>query len=201
MRFIQPSRFAALALITSLAGCTVFPDGDPPRVMDIPLPEPPAAQTSPVGKTLRVDTPQATEPFDSSRILTKPTSREYQVYANVRWRDTAPVLMREVMIGTLRQDGRFDGVVNETSPTASDLTLASELSGFHSETFGDQPRIIITLYSQLLDNRSRKTLCTGSFQITTKSTDADIETVVRHFGEGSEELSRQLRNWLDDCLG
>lgn len=200
MKPIHTSPLAILTLLASLAGCTVFPNGEPPRVMDIAVAEQPPARTPGFGKTLRVDTPHATEPFDSSRILTKPSPREFQVYGGVRWRDTAPVVVREVLIASLRDEGRFDGVTNESSPTASDLTLSTDLYGFHSETFGDQPRVVITLYGQLMDNRTRETLCTGNFAITRTVSARDVDAVVDAFGRGGEQLGQELRAWLSSCL-
>lgn len=190
----------AFALAAALTGCTVFPDRDPPRVMDIPLPAVAEAMAPAYGKTLRVDTPQATEPFDSSRILSKPTASEYRMYGKVRWRDTAPVLVRELMIGILRQDGRFEGVINETSPGASDLTLTSDLSGFHSEARDGGTTVEITLYSQLMDNRSRQTLCTENFRISVPAPGGDIDDVVATFAQAGDQLSQEMRRWLSNCL-
>lgn len=191
---------ATLLLAAGLTGCTVFPDREPPRVMDIPIAEVPKESGPAFGKSVRVDTPQATEPLDSSRILAKATPSEFQVYGQVRWRDTAPVLVRELMIGTLRRDGRFSSVVNETSPTASDLTLASDLYGFHSELFGDQTRVTIAMYSQVMDNRSRETVCQENFDITVPAADDDIEAIVASFKEAGNDLSQQMRDWLGQCL-
>lgn len=192
---------AAIAIIGMTTGCTVFPDHEPPRVMDIPTPKlsgPDGKST--LDKTLRIDTPQATEPFDSSRILNKPTPDEYQIYGGVRWRDTAPVLLRELLIDALRQDGRFQGVVNETSPIGSDVTLISDLYGFHSESGENGVQVSVYLYAQLMDNRSRATLCTENFRIKTDATDGNIDQVVAAFGQGSAELSQQLLGWLSKCL-
>ncbi|MEX2475226.1 ABC-type transport auxiliary lipoprotein family protein [Marinobacter sp.] len=198
---VRTHTMAALALIIAMmTGCTVFPDREPPRVMDIPLLDTTGTTDQRIDKTLRVDTPYAADPFDSSGILTKPSPTEYQVYGGVRWRDTAPVLIREVMIGALRQDGRFAGVVNETSPSTSDLTLTSDLYGFHSETDADGDRVVINLYGQLLDNQTRKTLCTGNFQATSPAADGEISAVVTAFGDASADLLQQMQHWLADCL-
>ncbi|MCG2581909.1 MAG: ABC-type transport auxiliary lipoprotein family protein [Marinobacter sp.] len=198
-RFAVP--LAAIAMMGMAPGCTVFPDHEPPRVMDIPTPGLSGQDdASPLDKTLRIDTPQATEPFDSSRILTKPAPHEYQIYGDVRWRDTAPVLVREMLIGALRQDGRFQGVVNETSPTGSDVTLISDLYGFHSQPGDTGVQVIVSLYAQLMDNRSRTTVCTKNFRVTTDAGGTDIDQVVKAFGHGSKELSQQLLGWLSECL-
>ncbi|MEQ9547557.1 MAG: ABC-type transport auxiliary lipoprotein family protein [Marinobacter sp.] len=192
---------AAIAMSGMITGCTVFPDHEPPRVMDIPAPTLSEQDgKSTLDETLRIDTPQATEPFDSSRILNKPTPDEYQIYGGVRWRDTAPVLMREMLIGALRQDGRFQGVVNETSPISSDVTLISDLYGFHSESGENGVQVSVSLYAQLMDNRSRATLCTENFRIRTDATGGNIDQVVTAFGQGSVELSQQLIGWLSECL-
>lgn len=191
---------SAWCLAILLTGCTVFPEPNPPRLMDLPIPDIAAWDGATLGKVLRVDTPQATKPFDGSRILVKPAPMEFQAYGGVRWRDTAPVMVRELLIGALRQDGRFAGVVSETSPTGSELTLVSDLHGIHSEQSGDGQQVVVGLYAQLMDNRSRQTLCVRNFLVRTPADNGNLGTVVAAFGEGGATLVEQVRGWLDECL-
>lgn len=196
----SPGLVTAVGLTTVLSGCTVFPDRDPPRVMDIPFPKMTESAAPAFGKSLRVDTPQATEPFDSSRILNKPSPNEYQMYGKVRWRDTAPVLVRELIIATLRQEGRFSAVINETSPSASELTLTSDLYGFHSESHSGRTSVNVVLYGQIMDNRSRTTICTEDFQVSIEAAASDIDAVATAFADAGDELGAEVRDWLGNCL-
>lgn len=191
---------SAWCLAILLAGCTVFPEPNPPRLMDLPIPDIAARDGATLDKVLRVDTPLATKPFDGSRILVKPAPREFQAYGGVRWRDTAPVMVRELLIGALRQGGRFDGVISETSPAGSDLTLTSDLHGFHSEQSGDGQQVVVGLYAQLMDNRSRQTLCNRNFLVRTPAENGNIGTVVAAFDEVGAALVEEMQGWLEECL-
>lgn len=189
-----------LGLSVLMAGCTLLPDREAPRVMDLPVPQLENRAGAALGLTMQVDTPHATEPFGSSRILARPEPLEYKVYGGVRWRDTGPTLVRELMIGVLRQSGRFDAVINETSPAGSDLTLVSDLYGFHREPAGRGYQAVIRLYAQLLDNRSRETLCSRDFRIAAPAFSDTVEDVAMAFSAGGEALANLLLPWLEACI-
>tara|TARA_B100000519_G_scaffold202933_1_gene223087 strand:+ start:2913 stop:3200 length:288 start_codon:yes stop_codon:yes gene_type:complete len=74
-------------------GCTVFPNPEPPRVMDLAVVQTAPAAEQRIQASLRVDTPYASEPFNGSLILAKPTPQEFRAYEGTRWRDTAPVVV------------------------------------------------------------------------------------------------------------
>ncbi|MEC7378478.1 MAG: hypothetical protein VX421_12765, partial [Pseudomonadota bacterium] len=145
--------------ISAAAGCTVFPNPEPPRVMDLAWPGLERSPAERIPYVLRVDTPYASEPFNSTLILAKPTEWEFQSYPEVRWRDTAPMMLRDAVIVSLRRNGGFTDVIAETSPAEANLTLVSELSAFHTEEPAGYPTIKVELHAQVIDARTRGTVC------------------------------------------
>ncbi|OEY67426.1 ABC-type transport auxiliary lipoprotein family protein [Marinobacter sp. X15-166B] len=202
---------AVIAGLMSLPGCTVLPRPDPPRVMDFPVPELPrqtdgAAPAMPV--TLRVDTPHASEPFNGTGILAKPQPWEFRIYGGVRWRDNIPVIMRDLLAGVLRSSGSYHGVISDTNPATAQHSLITELSAFHTERPGltapDTTRqydAVIELHAQLLDNRSRATLCARSFRATEpiRPEDTAVEAAVLALAAAGQALALELRDWLQAC--
>lgn len=185
-----------LGLIT---GCTVFPNLEAPRVMDFAAPSSEIRADGRRQLSLRVDTPYASAPLGTNRILAKPTPLEFQMYPAVRWRDTAPVVMRDLLVDTLRDSEGFGSVISDTNPASADWTLVSELTAFHTEYRTEHIEAVIELHGQLVDNKSRKTLCSTSFKVQDRSVSVAIEQVVEAFSRAGKELSESVVRWAGEC--
>lgn len=190
---------AVIPVIAALAGCTIFPNPDPPRVMDLTLRDLPyhAAETQP--HSMRVDTPYASEPFNGTQILAKPNAWEFRIYDGVRWRDAAPIIVRDILIQALRESDGFRGVVSDTSPAETDWTLITELSAFHTESQPNGVHAAIRLHARILDNRSRSTLCAKSFSVSQETGGQAIEQVIKGFSGAGTALSESVSRWAVEC--
>ncbi|MGO1463383.1 MAG: ABC-type transport auxiliary lipoprotein family protein [Marinobacter sp.] len=198
---VKTIRAASTALLISgiMTGCTVFPTPEAPRVMDFPVPQ--GVQKSSVSRpqSLRVDTPFASEPFNSTRILAKPEPWEFQVYGGVRWRDTVPVILRDMLVGAFRANANFRDVTMDTGPGNTGLSLATEITAFHTVNQGANTRATIAIYGQLIDTRSRKTLCSERFIVSTPAEDTSIDAVVQAFGGAGKRLAGEVITWANAC--
>jgi len=198
------SRIKGMVTLTvaslALTACTVFPTPEAPRVMDLGAIESVQHLETRHPRSLRVDTPLASEPVSGTRILTRPTPHEFRVYSEARWRDTAPVLVRDHLIDALRQSDGFANVVTDTSPASTDLTLISELSAFQAEQREDGTVVVIELHTEILDNRSRKSLCVRDSRLGVPAGSSDLETVVLAFGKAADRLALETLLWAHECL-
>lgn len=190
---------AALVVSGMMTACTVFPTPEAPRVMDFPVPQGLQKGETSRPQSLRIDTPFASEPFNSTRILAKPMPWEFQVYGGVRWRDTAPVILRDMLAGAFRAKASFRDVIMDTGPGNTDLSLATEITAFHTVSQGDSTRVTVAIYGQLIDNRSRETLCSDSFIVSTPAGDKSIDSVVQAFGSAGERLAEDVIDWANAC--
>lgn len=199
---IQGLRAAGTALIVSglITACTVFPNPEAPRVMDFPVPQGLQTSVTTRPQSLRIDTPLASEPFNSTKILAKPMPWEFRVYRAVRWRDTTPVILRDMLAGAFRATTSFRGVTTDASPGNTDLSLATEITAFHTVGQGDRTRVTVAIYGQLIDNRSRDTLCADSFIVSTPAGDRTIDSIVQAFGSAGETLATEVIEWSAACL-
>ncbi len=190
---------AVMPLIAALAGCTVFPNPEPPRVMDLTLGDLPYHAIEAQPHSIRVDTPYASEPFNGTQILAKPNAWEFRIYGGVRWRDAAPVIVRDILIQALRESGGFRDIVSDTSPAETDWTLITELSAFHTESHPDGVHAAIRLHARILDNRSRNTLCAKGFSVTQETDGPEIEQVIKGFSGAGTALSESVSRWAVEC--
>ncbi|WP_305966110.1 ABC-type transport auxiliary lipoprotein family protein [Marinobacter salsuginis] len=197
---LRSIKSVALLLGAAFAsGCTVFPNPEPPRVMGLALVQPIPAVEQTVQASLRVDTPYAAEPFNGSLILAKPIPQEFRAYEGVRWRDTAPVVVRDSLVASLRQSGAYTNVITDTNPAQADLTLVTEISAFNSETPDTGPQVVIELHLQMIHNRSRATLCTRTVRIVEPAPGTSVDQIVEAFGTAGSQLAARVIDWATTC--
>ncbi|MDK8465374.1 ABC-type transport auxiliary lipoprotein family protein [Marinobacter sp. SS13-12] len=185
----------ATVATVSLAGCTVFPDQPAHQIFQLPAPKAPETTAETIDRTLRISTPLAVAPIDSSRILVKPTPHEIRAYQGSRWSNRAPVLVAAYLLEAFRRDGRMATVVTDTSAVQSDLTLTGDLTRFQAEYQDGKPVIHLELNLQLIDERSRKPVASKQFETSYAAGGESVESVVEAFGQASSELARQVINW------
>jgi cholesterol transport system auxiliary component len=193
-----PATLCALVM----TGCTIFPVPETPRAMDFaPAPFTLGRAGDQQPYSLRVNTPVASEPINSTRILAKPEATEFRIYGGVRWRDTAPVIMRDAMTATLRRSQGFERVITDASPAEADLTMVTELLAFHSQPGANHSDVVIRLYSEIMENRSRRTACSRVFDIKTSAASHRLDDVIIAFDGAGQRLMNELALWASACEG
>lgn len=192
-------KLAPLFGLALTAGCTVFPNPEPPRVMDLTLTGNIPVAEKRIPASLRVDTPYASEPYNSTRIMAKPTPQEFRIYEGVRWRDTIPVVVRDTLISAIRQGDAFANVITETNPGQADLSLITELSAFHADTRTAPPEVTIELHLQIIHNRSRDRLCIRNIRITHPADGSSVDQIVAAFGSAGSNLAAGVIEWAMTC--
>ncbi|HLV77255.1 MAG TPA: ABC-type transport auxiliary lipoprotein family protein [Marinobacter sp.] len=196
-----PNTLISLAAVVSLSACTIFPQAEPPRLMELSAPERISQAEQMIPVALRVDTPLASEPLESTRILVKPSPYEFQALPQFRWRDTAPVVVRDYLIQGLRQSAGFNNIMTDTSPATAAYTLVSELSGFHAEVRRSGTIVVVHLHAELLDNRTRNSLCVLDERQEALVSGAGIESLMAAFSDSASALSGRVTDWARACLG
>jgi cholesterol transport system auxiliary component len=151
--------------------------------------------------SLRIDTPLASDPLDSARVLLKPSLYEFQALPAVRWRDSIPVVVRDYLIQSFRFNSGFDNVVTDTSPAFASHTLISELSAFHAENRQDQGvTVVMELHAEIMGNRTRRSLCSKSQRVEQRAESASVDALMEAFSESSRALAEATNRWAYACL-
>lgn len=196
MRSLRPALPLMLALLSLLlSACSLLPTPTPLRTFTLPDTPLESAAGPPLALTLRVETPRANAPLDGVRMLVQPSAQELKIYAGTRWRDRIPVLLQERLIGALRQDGRLDAVIDESSRARDDALLSSRLAGFHSRYRQGSPEAVIELDAQLIDSRQGRVLASRRFSLSQPSDGENIEAIVEAFGRAADRLDREVVDW------
>jgi len=192
---------ATTAVLLMVSGCSIFPASEPPRTLGLAPGVDAITFPQALPASLRVNRPLASDPFDTSRILIKPSAYEFRALASARWRDSLPVIVRDQLIASLRASGGFANVVTDTSPANTDHQLVTELYGFHVETTGQNDiRVIIALHADVIDNRTRVSRCAKGYRIERTADTTDTDTLMAAFGSATQALNHDIVTWSYQCL-
>lgn len=187
----------SLTLAGLLGACSLLPKAQPIDTYLLP-PSTLASQATgtPLTRTLSIARPQASQALDSPRIAVVPEGNRISSYKGARWADPAPSLLRDRLLAVLRTDGRFQALVSDEQRLHSDLELLGNLLSFQSEYRDGQPHAVIRLDAQLVDSASRRILASRRFEVSQRSSDAQVASLVAAFGTASDNLAGELKTWL-----
>lgn len=159
------------------------------------LAPPVAASTDRVDWQLLVETPRASAALGTPRIAVAPTPGVLEVYADARWRDPAPQMLRSLIVQAFDDSGRIGGVSGSTSGLSADYSLVLELRDFQAELDGPAANAAIRFTAKLFDHRRSRVVATQAFAATRGAASADIGNMVGAFEQALNELLPQLVDW------
>ncbi|HEX7769661.1 MAG TPA: ABC-type transport auxiliary lipoprotein family protein [Dokdonella sp.] len=121
------------------------------------------AEGAPVDWQLVVETPLASDTLATPRILVMPSPGVIEVFPGARWSDTAPSLLRDLVVRGFEASGRIVGVGSAVSGLRADYSLAIDLHDFQIEIVEGAPRAALRFQARLLDYTSNRVLAARTF--------------------------------------
>jgi len=197
-RCLKP--LAALSAALTLSACTVLPESQPPRIVDLAVNGEHPVYDRPRPESLRVDLPRASAPFDSNLVLIQPSRWEFQALPDTRWRTDLPMLVHDQLVQSLRETKGFNNVLTTNSAANADISILSELRGFHARKTAGSTRVVIQLYYELLNNRSRETLCVLDEKQVVSAENSDLANLMAAFSQGISRVATNTARWAFSCL-
>lgn len=188
-RMIAP---VALAL---LSACSILPKPDPSDVYRLASAQP-VSQGAPVSWSLRVTKPQTSEFLDSPRIAVVPNGDLISSYANSRWSDPAPVLLRNRLLDGFQRDGRVTLLSTDETNLQADYELGGQLQAFQSEYRGTAVEVVIRLDARLVRGSDQRIIASRRFEVHQPVSDTQVPGVVAGFGQAGDALNRQVVEWV-----
>ena len=182
----------ALALVSA---CSILPKPDPSDVYRLASTQP-ASQGTPVSWSLRVTKPQTSEFLDSPRIAVVPDGNLISNYANSRWSDPAPVLLRNRLLDGFPRDGRVTLLSTDETNLQADYELGGQLQAFQSEYRGKAVEVVIRLDARLVRGRDQRIIASRRFEVRQPVNDAKVPAVVAAFGQAGDQLNKQVVDWV-----
>ena len=182
----------ALALVSA---CSILPKPDPSDVYRLASAQP-TTQGTPVSWSLRVTKPQTSEFLDSPRIAVVPDANLISNYANSRWSDPAPVLLRNRLLDGFQRDGRVTLLSTDETNLQADYELGGQLQAFQSEYRGKAVEVVIRLDARLVRGRDQRIIASRRFEVRQPVGDAKVPAVVAAFGQAGDQLNKQVVDWV-----
>ena len=182
----------ALALVSA---CSILPKPDPSDVYRLASAQP-TIQGTPVNWSLRVTKPQTSEFLDSPRIAVVPDGNLISNYANSRWSDPAPVLLRNRLLDGFQRDGRVTLLSTDETNLQADYELGGQLQAFQSEYRGKSVEVVIRLDARLVRGRDQRIIASRRFEVRQPMSDAKVPAVVAAFGQAGDQLNKQVVDWV-----
>ena len=182
----------ALALISA---CSILPKADPSDVYRLASAQA-TSQGTPVSWSLRVTKPQTSEFLDSPRIAVVPNGDLISSYANSRWSDPAPVLLRNRLLDGFQRDGRVTLLSTDDTNLQADYELGGQLQAFQSQYRGSAVEVVIRLDARLVRGSDQRILASRRFEARQPVSDTQVPGVVAAFGQAGDQLNKQVVDWV-----
>lgn len=182
----------ALALVSA---CSILPSPNPSDVYRLAS-APATTQAAPVAWSLRVTKPQTSEFLDSSRIAVVPQGDLISSYANSRWSDPAPVLLRNRFMDGFQRDGRVTLLSSDETNLQADYELGGQLQAFQSEYRGNAVEVVIRLDARLVRGSDQRIIASRRFEVRQPVGDSKVPAVVAGFGQAGDQLNKQVVDWV-----
>ncbi|WKC44708.1 ABC-type transport auxiliary lipoprotein family protein [Pseudomonas veronii] len=182
----------ALALVSA---CSILPSPNPSDVYRLAS-TPATTQAAPVAWSLRVTKPQTSEFLDSSRIAVVPQGDLISSYANSRWSDPAPVLLRNRFMDGFQRDGRVTLLSSDETNLQADYELGGQLQAFQSEYRGNAVEVVIRLDARLVRGSDQRIIASRRFEVRQPVGDSKVPAVVAGFGQAGDQLNKQVVDWV-----
>lgn len=185
----------ALAALALVSACSILPKADPSDVYRLAASQT-ATQGTPVAWSLRVTKPQTSEFLDSPRIAVVPKGDLISSYANARWSDPSPVLLRNRLLDGFQRDGRVTLLSTDDTNLQSDYELGGQLQAFQSEYHGSAVEVVIRLDARLVRGSDQRIVASRRFEVRQPVEDTKVPAVVAGFGLAGDQLNRQVVDWV-----
>ncbi|MCF5666016.1 ABC-type transport auxiliary lipoprotein family protein [Pseudomonas marginalis] len=182
----------ALALVSA---CSILPKADPSDVYRLTSAQT-TGQGAPVSWSLRVNKPQTSEFLDSPRIAVVPNGDLISSYANSRWSDPSPVLLRNRFMDGFQRDGRVTLLSTDDTNLQSDYELGGQLQAFQSEYRGSAVEVVIRLDARLVRGSDQRIVASRRFEVRQPVSDTKVPAVVAGFGQAGDQLNKQVVDWV-----
>ncbi|PJK35521.1 ABC transporter [Pseudomonas sp. S10E 269] len=182
----------ALALVSA---CSILPKADPSDVYRLAS-APATSPAAPVSWSLRVNKPQTSEFLDSPRIAVVPNGDLISSYANSRWSDPSPVLLRNRFMDGFQRDGRVTLLSTDDTNLQSDFELGGQLQAFQSEYHGSAVEVVIRLDARLVRGSDQRIVASRRFEVRQPVSDTKVPAVVAGFGQAGDQLNKQVVDWV-----
>ena len=196
---IRSGRILTLAALVLVGACASLTKREPfttysPRY----APGPAIAGAMRVDWQLAIDTPFASDVLDTTRMLVMPAPGAIETYKGGRWADTAPLVLRTLLIEAFQTSGRISGVGAAASGLHGDFVLAIDLYDFETQYRDGAPHAVIRLNAKLNDASINRVRAAKTFEADEAVSGATAGDAAAAFDRTIDALLADIVRWTID---
>lgn len=200
LRNACPRGAVVLALGLTLAACGgLLPQRLPPPQLYTLTPKSTFDQTiPPVSWQLAVEDFIAPSGLNTPRIAVSREPLTLDYYAGAQWVDTAPNMVRRLLIESFENSERIVGVGRFAISLRNDYVLRPELREFQAEYPSGKeqpPTIRVRVNVKMVKMPQRRIIASETFERTLQAPDNRIATIVQTFDQTLGKVFRDIVQW------
>lgn len=201
-------RVAVVVLVSAMVGgCTpeinLFGGGDPASLYNLTPAGGSNASQPGVDWALFIDIPSAESALDTDRIAMRPSPNELRYFADVRWVDRAPRMLRSLLVQSFENSGRIRSVTGEVTGLPYDYSLKVELRAFHAEIADPRaaPRIKLRLNAKIIRRAPISLVATRNFELQETASGTDMAAIIDAYDGITRRMLRDVVSWTFATAG
>ena len=188
-------------LVVFLAGCTTITSPIQAYTLSPPSGVTLQQLTPQSSLSLKLAGTQAAPSLSGKALLYLTDHQEVGAYLYSRWNDAPGVMIDRVLLASLDNAQLFSTLVPKTSYSNADWLLESTLLSFYHRIHENKTSdAYIDITYALINSKTRKTLASKRFIITSPAISMDAPGGVTALTNATHILSQQCTDWISDTL-
>ncbi|MFZ3035618.1 MAG: ABC-type transport auxiliary lipoprotein family protein [Parvibaculum sp.] len=191
-------RFAVLcALGAMLGGCALASVASSPAPQLFTLTSAPVAGEAgaPRSASILVDEFSASAAINTARIAFQPNPHELQYFADARWVDLAPLMVRNLTIETLENSHRFASVAARGAEISGDYVLKGDMRQFAAESHDGKTVVRVDFFMRVVSNLHRNVIAAKDFTAVEPVTASGIAAIVAAYDRALARNLAAIADW------
>jgi cholesterol transport system auxiliary component len=148
-------------------------------------------------KTLSVASSKSISSLTGKNLLYLRENGETGSYLYSRWSDAPAALIQQSLLKLLYDQSLFSSISPSSSLSQNDWLLESDLDAFYHRFLKDTSEGYIDITYRLVDTKTKRTIATKHFVITSPAPSMDAIGGVKALQNSTHKLSHQCSEWLN----
>ena len=147
---------------------------------------------------LVVEEPVASGALAIERIMVRPAPLQAQYLPDVRWSDTAPIMLQTLLVRALTETGALSSVGRRPIGTAGDYAVLSELTDFQAEVDaeGDGATVRTRITLRIVRERDANVVASRTITAVAPATTTQTDMIIAAFDAATTQLLTDAVPWI-----
>jgi cholesterol transport system auxiliary component len=148
----------------------------------------------PVRWQLTVELPEATDSYDTTRIVLMQPNGQMDYYADATWQDRLPYVVQGTLIEAFESSGRMQGVGRDTEGLKSDYLLVTDIRAFEARYAAPDapPTVSVRIVAKLIAARTRTIVRATDAHGEAQAAQNNVASVVAAFNQALSAVQTQI---------